>query len=124
MSLERIEDLPLSYQKISASPLRMPTWYIPHGGGPCFFMDWNPSDVWDKTANFLKGLASTLPAKPRAIVVVSAHWLESTVSVTGGKSPELIYDYYGFPAHTYGLKYPAKGDPKLAQEIVKTLEEA
>jgi len=113
-----------SIQKNSSSSVRMPTWFIPHGGGPCFFMECNPSDAWDKMANFLKGLASTLPEKPRAIVVVSAHWLEATVSVTGTQNPELIYDYYGFPAHTYELKYPAKGDPKLEQEIVKTLEAA
>jgi len=113
-----------SIQKNSSSSVRMPTWFIPHGGGPCFFMECNPSDAWDEMANFLKGLASTLPEKPRAIVVVSAHWLEATVSVTGTQNPELIYDYYGFPAHTYELKYPAKGDPKLAQEIVKTLEAA
>jgi aromatic ring-opening dioxygenase catalytic subunit (LigB family) len=101
---------------------RMPTWFIPHGGGPCFFMDWSPADAWDKMANFLKGLSSTLPRKPKAIIVISAHWLEQTVSVTGAQSPELIYDYYGFPAHTYELKYPAKGDPQLAKEITEVLQ--
>jgi len=107
------------------SPLvRMPTWYIPHGGGPCFFMDWNPTDAWHKMADFLKGLSSTLPFTPKAIVVVSAHWLESTVSVTGAQAPDLIYDYYGFPAHTYQLKYPAPGEPLLAQKIVKLLGES
>ena len=103
---------------------KMPTWFIPHGGGPCFFMDWNPPHAWLKMANFLKGLPATLPQTPRAIVVVSAHWLESTVSVTGALSPELIYDYYGFPAHTYELKYPAPGSPELAQDIVQALERA
>jgi aromatic ring-opening dioxygenase catalytic subunit (LigB family) len=106
------------------SSKRMPTWYIPHGGGPCFFMEWNPSDAWSKMANFLKGLSVSLPQMPKAILVVSAHWLESTVSVTGAASPGLIYDYYGFPAHTYELKYPALGDPALASEIVQTLERA
>lgn len=87
-------------------------------------MDWNPPHAWLKMANFLKGLPATLPQTPRAIVVVSAHWLESTVSVTGALSPELIYDYYGFPAHTYELKYPAPGSPELAQDIVQALERA
>ena len=106
------------------SSIRMPTWFIPHGGGPCFFMDWNPADAWLKMANFLKSLPSSLPQTPKAIVVVSAHWLESTVSVTGASSPELIYDYYGFPAHTYELKYPAPGNPALASDIVHALERA
>jgi len=101
---------------------RMPTWYIPHGGGPCFFMDWNPPDAWDKMASFLKNLAATLPSKPTGIVMVSAHWLESTVSITSHPHPELIYDYYGFPEHTYQLKYPAPGSPVLAQKIVSLLE--
>ena len=103
---------------------RMPTWFIPHGGGPCFFMDWNPPDAWHKMGNFLKKLASTLPSKPHAIVLISAHWLEPIVSVTGGKNPDLIYDYDGFPAHTYELKYPASGDPELAKQIVNVLEDA
>ena len=102
----------------------MPTWFIPHGGGPCFFMEWNPPDAWDKTASFLKSLASTLPARPRAIVVISAHWLQSIVTVTGAKQPELIYDYSGFPDHTYELKYPASGDPQLAATIVDRLTRA
>lgn len=106
------------------NPSRMPTWFIPHGGGPCFFMDWNPPDAWNKMGNFLKSLSSTLPSRPRAIVVVSAHWLESTVSVTGAEQPELIYDYSGFPPHTYELKYPAAGNPELARKIVQTLEAA
>ncbi len=103
---------------------RMPTWFIPHGGGPCFFMDWNPPHAWDRMADFLRNLASTLPRTPKAIVMVSAHWLEPNVTVTSGVQPELIYDYYGFPPHTYELKYPAPGAPALAEQIVKTLTAA
>ena len=103
---------------------RMPTWFIPHGGGPCFFMDWNPPDAWDHMADFLKNAASTLPRTPKAIVMVSAHWAQSHFAVTRGAQPELIYDYYGFPPHTYELKYPAPGAPALADQIVKTLSAA
>ena len=42
---------------------RMPASYIPHGAGPCFFMDWNPPDTWDGMAGFLRGIAATLPAR-------------------------------------------------------------
>lgn len=106
----------------SASPLRMPTWFIPHGGGPCFFMDWNPADAWDAMADYLKTAASTLPQAPKAIVVVSAHWLETSFSVTGTAQPELIYDYYGFPPHTYEISYPAPGAPELATRVRHLLE--
>lgn len=103
---------------------RMPTWYIPHGGGPCFFMEWSPANTWDSMATFLRGLGATLPARPRAIVCVSAHWLEGDVGVTSGERPELIYDYYGFPPHTYDLRYPAPGEPELATRIVERLRQA
>jgi len=102
----------------------MPTWFIPHGGGPCFFMDWNPPHAWDRMADFLKGLAATLPARPRAIVMVSAHWLESAFSVSSGAHPDLIYDYHGFPPHTYALRYPAPGEPALAARVAGLLEAA
>jgi aromatic ring-opening dioxygenase catalytic subunit (LigB family) len=79
---------------------RLPTLFIPHGGGPCFFMDWEPRDAWDKMAAYLRGIAAGLPQRPQAILMVSAHWLETDVTVTSGSQPDLIYDYYGFPAHT------------------------
>ena len=108
----------------SNSAGRMPVLFLPHGAGPCFFMDWNPADTWDGMAAFLKGVADTLPATPRAIVLVSGHWLEPGFSVTGSARPPLIYDYSGFPAHTYELEYPAPGDPALADRIVELLGEA
>jgi len=108
----------------STPSARMPTWFIPHGGGPCFFMDWNPADAWDKMAAFLKGQAATLPVAPKAILLVSAHWLEPQFSVTSGAQPELIYDYYGFPPHTYQLKYPAPGEPALADRVTQLLGQA
>ena len=103
---------------------RMPTWFVPHGGGPCFFMDWNPPDAWDRMADYLKGAASTLAQRPRAIVVVSAHWLESAFSVGSKTQPELVYDYYGFPPHTYQLTYPARGAPELAAQVETLLRQA
>ncbi|PIQ27090.1 dioxygenase [bacterium (Candidatus Blackallbacteria) CG17_big_fil_post_rev_8_21_14_2_50_48_46] len=96
-----------------------PALYIPHGGGPCFFMDWTwgPADSWDKLADWLKNLRHTLPV-PQAIVVVSAHWENSAeVLITGHAQPPLLYDYYGFPEHTYQLSYPAPGAPDLAGKI-------
>ena len=100
---------------------RQPALYIPHGAGPCFFMDWNPADAWRGMGTCLKGIADTLPQQPKAIVLVSAHWLESQFSVTGHARPELIYDYYGFPPHTYALTYPAPGQSQLAQQLADRL---
>jgi len=101
-----------------------PTHFIPHGGGPCFFMDWNPPHAWDRMAAYLRGIAATLPEKPRAILMVSAHWQEAAFTVTTSAAPVLLFDYYGFPPHTYELKYPAPGEPALAERVVELLEAA
>ncbi|MEQ9607293.1 MAG: class III extradiol ring-cleavage dioxygenase, partial [Kiloniellaceae bacterium] len=101
-----------------------PSFFLPHGAGPCFFMDWNPPDAWDRMAAYLKGLAATLPAPPKAILCVSAHWIEPAFTVAGAARPELIFDYSGFPPHTYQLTYPAPGDPALAARVVELLQAA
>ena len=103
--------------------ITQPALYVPHGGGPCFFMD-DPDGVWTSMAAFLRALPTQLPAKPRAILVVSGHWETDGLAVTGSASPPLIYDYYGFPPHTYRLTYPAPGDPRLAGEVAALLAAA
>lgn len=103
---------------------RMPVWFIPHGGGPCFFMQWQPADTWLKMGQFLATLPETLPCRPVAIVMISAHWLEPVFTVTSGAQPPLVYDYYGFPPHTYSLRYPAPGMPQLAEQVMDLLTRA
>lgn len=102
----------------------LPTLFVPHGAGPCFFMDWTPADTWTRMAAFLSGIASSLPQRPRAILLVSGHWLGPRFSVTSGERPALIYDYHGFPPHTYALSYPAPGSPTLAARVAQLLEQA
>lgn len=103
---------------------RMPTLFVPHGAGPCFFMDWSPADTWRKMAEFLKNVGQTLPRRPSAILLVSGHWLQPQFTLTGNPKPTLIYDYYGFPAHTYELTYPAPGSPTLATHAQQLLAQA
>ncbi len=54
--------------------------------------------------------------------MISAHWEEDEVVITSGKNPPLIYDYYGFPDEAYDIKYPAPGDPVLANKIFNLLQ--
>jgi aromatic ring-opening dioxygenase catalytic subunit (LigB family) len=98
---------------------RLPTFYIPHGGGPCFFMEWTmgPRDTWDRMAAWLRGIADSLLAPPRALLVISAHWETPVPTVTTAAAPPLYYDYYGFPPHTYELRWPAPGSPDLAARV-------
>jgi len=105
---------------------RQPTFYLPHGGGPCFFMEntRGPAGMWDSMAAFLRGIVATLPEKPKAVVIVSGHWEERAFAVNTAANPPLLFDYYGFPEHTYHLKYPAPGSPALAQRVRGLLEGA
>jgi aromatic ring-opening dioxygenase catalytic subunit (LigB family) len=102
----------------------LPTLYIPHGGGPCFFMEWNPPDTWKRMGRWLSDLAAAIGARPRAIVVISAHWEEAAFTVMTNPHPKLFYDYYGFPPHTYALRYDAPGDPALAARVASLLKDA
>jgi aromatic ring-opening dioxygenase catalytic subunit (LigB family) len=106
---------------------RQPTFYITHGGGPCFWTDLPEPlgpGAYDGLKAYFEGLLDTLPERPKAVLVVSAHWETAKPSVTSAERPGMLYDYYGFPPHTYELKYPAPGSPKLAQDIVDRLEAA
>jgi aromatic ring-opening dioxygenase catalytic subunit (LigB family) len=104
---------------------RQPTLYIPHGGGPCFFMDWTmgPPDTWHATADWLRSMGRE-HSDPRALLVVSAHWEQPVATVLAHPQPDLLYDYYGFPPHTYQLTWPAPGAPELADRVRALLAEA
>jgi aromatic ring-opening dioxygenase catalytic subunit (LigB family) len=103
--------------------MTLPTYFIPHGAGPCFFMEWTrgPADTWDKTAAWLKGLVAGLPERPRAILVVSGHWEAPVFTVGSSPAPPMLFDYYGFPEHTYRLAFDAPGSPELARRVRELL---
>lgn len=92
--------------------------YLPHGGGPLPLMD-------DPGHSALTDFLSRIPARlgrPEAILVISAHWEAQVPTVTSSASPELIYDYYGFPEETYQVRYPAPGIPALAQRVCALIQ--
>ena len=99
---------------------REPTYFIPHGGGPCFFMD-DPQGIWTGMESFLRGLPAALPERPKAILVVSGHWETKGFALTGVERPSLIYDYHNFPPHTYELRYDVPGAPALAARAAALL---
>ncbi len=103
--------------------MTQPSLYIPHGGGPCFFMP-DPNGIWTKMESYLQGLAASLPEPPKAILIISGHWEEQGFAFTGAERPELLFDYYNFPPHTYELTWPAPGAPWLAERGVELLKAA
>jgi len=98
--------------------------FVPHGGGPSFFMTGERKRLYQATEDFLRSIRSTLPATPTAILIATAHWETSVPSFTGGRQPELIFDYYGFPPETYKLQYPAPGNPELAERAAALVRKA
>ena len=101
---------------------KLPTIFIPHGGGPCFFMDWDPPDTWQRMAEYLRGVPSEIgsPA-PKALVVISGHWEEPVVTIQNNPAPPLLYDYRGFPPSTYEIKFPAPGAPEVSARVAELL---
>ena len=93
---------------------------IPHGGGPMPVMG-DPSHA--RLVDYLRRTEQTL-GRPKAIVVVSAHWECANPTLTSGAAPGLIYDYGGFPEEMYRLQYPAPGAPQLAERIAGLLTDA
>ncbi|HEY2419411.1 MAG TPA: class III extradiol ring-cleavage dioxygenase, partial [Steroidobacteraceae bacterium] len=107
--------------------MRLPTLYIPHGGGPCFFMPVPPPlppDLWDGMAKHLRAIAGGLAARPRAVLVISAHWECARPCVQSGVTHSLLFDYQGFPEYTYRLTYPAPGSPQIAARVQTLLSQA
>lgn len=102
---------------------RMPAFYVPHGGGPFSYVEMGvaPEEV-AALAGYWRTLANTLPAPPRALLVVSAHWETAVPTVMSSPQPPMLYDYYNFPPASYEIQWPAPGDPKLADRVRQLLE--
>jgi aromatic ring-opening dioxygenase catalytic subunit (LigB family) len=104
---------------------RLPTIYVPHGGGPWPFVDLGArSSGYDGLREYLTGLPATLPARPKALLVTSAHWEERVPTLMTSARPPMLYDYYGFPPESYEIQWPAPGAPDVAEEVRALLSDA
>lgn len=95
----------------------MPVLFVPHGGGPMPLL--GEANHRELTA-FMRSVSAQLP-RPKAIVVITAHWEENVVAIANSPAPGMLYDYYGFPPESYQFKYAAAGHPALAQRIADLL---
>jgi len=91
----------------------LPTLFISHGS-PTFALE--PGRLGPS----LTTLGKQLPC-PRAVLVLSPHWMTRGVFVQSSAQPATVHDFGGFPRPLYSLQYPAAGAPELAQEIVELL---
>lgn len=92
---------------------------------PIFVSHGSPTLLFDDVParDFLRGLGASLP-RPKAILVVSAHWETNIPAVNAVAVNETIHDFGGFPQILFDQRYPAPGDPVLAQRIAELIREA
>lgn len=100
---------------------RLPTYFVSHGGGPWPWMKDELGGAYDRLEASLRAMPDELGARPAAIVIVSGHWEERDFTVMAGERPRMIYDYGGFPPHTYRVEYPAPGSPEVADRVRELL---
>jgi 4,5-DOPA dioxygenase extradiol len=99
---------------MSIAATHMPAAFIGHGT-PMNALESNlHTDSW-------RAFAASIP-KPKAILVISAHWYTRGVGVTAMKTPKTIHDFGGFPQALFDMQYPAPGDPAVAQRVQELLK--
>ena len=94
---------------------KMPVLFVGHG---------SPMNALDKENPFNQNfsLITQKFAKPKAILMISAHWYSSRLQVTSGEHPEMIYDFYGFPDELSQVQYSAPGSLELAEQVRSLLQ--
>ena len=101
---------------------RLPTYFLSHGGGPWPWLKAERASMYDQLEASLWDVRRELGQAPRAVLMISGHWEESRFTLSSAAQPSMFYDYYGFPEHTYHIRYDAPGSPELAETVRAILE--
>lgn len=98
----------------SKNPKMMPALFIGHGSPMNAMAD-------NEYTRALNKLGETIQ-KPKAILMISAHWETKGTFITGMEKPKTIHDFYGFPKELYSIQYNAPGSPEIANQIIEKLQ--
>lgn len=99
----------------------LPSYFISHGGGPWPYMQQESGATYTKLRAALQDIPKQLKQTPSAILMISAHWEETEFTLMSSAAPGMLYDYSGFPPHTYQIEYPAPGAPQLAERVAQLI---
>jgi aromatic ring-opening dioxygenase catalytic subunit (LigB family) len=102
---------------------RLPSYFISHGGGPWPWIPEMRAAMAPLEAS-LQNIVREIGVRPRAVLSVSGHWEAPRFTAMAAARPGMVYDYHGFPEHTYRVQYPAPGAPDVAQRIEALLRGA
>ncbi|WEF35739.1 dioxygenase family protein [Pseudoduganella chitinolytica] len=102
----------------------LPTYFLSHGGGPWPWLRDQFGTAYDALDASLRDIPRQIAGKPRAVLAVTAHWEGRDFMISSGARPPMIYDYGGFPPHTYEIRYDAPGAPALAARARALLQAA
>ena len=105
------------------SQLRMPTYFLSHGGGPWPWLKAERLGMYDRLEASLHDVRRELGDAPRAILMISGHWEANRFLLSSAAEPPMEFDYHGFPEHTYRIRYAAPGAPALAEQVRVLLDQ-
>ncbi len=100
----------------------LPTYFLSTAAAPWPFMMDQVGHLYGQLDASLRDIPRQVGVTPKAVLVITAHWEGRDFMLSSSPKPPMIYDYGGFPPHTYEVRYGAPGSPELAAQVKGLLD--